>query len=176
MNGVLNTIAERSSIRAYTEERLTDVELRELLTAGLQAPTARNEQEIHFSVLSRDLAVLQEIEEVRACNYPVKPEKNFYYDAPTVIFVSGRTDFSWSTLDAGIAVENLAIAATSMGLGNLIIGCIRDVMEGEKKEYFHEKCQIPEGYEFKIAFAVGHADTEKAQHGIDYEKNVSIVK
>lgn len=175
MNGVLANISERSSIRAYTQEKLTESELKEILTAGLQAPTARNEQEIHFTVLQGGCEILQEIEDERDLLYPEKPEMNFYYDAPTVILVSGRSDFQWSSVDAGIAVENLALAATSLGLGSLIIGCIRPVFTGEKKSYFEKMCQFPEGNEFKIAFAVGHADTEKSQHNINFEKNVTML-
>lgn len=175
MNGVLSAIAERSSIRAYTDESLSETELEEIITAGLQAPTARNEQEIHFTILKNGNPILDEIEEERALLYPAKPDNNFFYNAPIVIFVSGRADFQWSSVDAGIAVENMAIAATSLGLGSLVIGCIRPVFEGEKGEYFRKACQFKDGYEFKIAFAVGHGDTEKAQHPISYEEHVTVL-
>lgn len=36
MNEVLKTIEERSSIRAYTNERLTDEEIKTLITAAMQ--------------------------------------------------------------------------------------------------------------------------------------------
>lgn len=65
MNPVLKTISERSSIRAYREENLKEEEINALLTAGLQAPTARNMQEIHISVLCGSHPVLAEIEEER---------------------------------------------------------------------------------------------------------------
>ena len=42
MNEVLKTIKERSSIRAYTDEKLTKEEINAVITAALQAPTARN--------------------------------------------------------------------------------------------------------------------------------------
>ena len=48
MNEVLKTISQRSSIRAYTAKKLTDAEIKALITAGLQAPTARNMQEVHI--------------------------------------------------------------------------------------------------------------------------------
>lgn len=44
MNEVLKTIKERSSIRAYTDEKLTKEEINAVITAALQAPTARNMQ------------------------------------------------------------------------------------------------------------------------------------
>ena len=53
---------------------------------------------------------------------------NFYYNAPTVLILSADKDFKWSKLDAGIAAQNIALAAQSMGLGSLIIGIIDDAM------------------------------------------------
>lgn len=41
MNEVLKTISQRSSIRAYTAKKLTDAEIKALITAGLQAPTGK---------------------------------------------------------------------------------------------------------------------------------------
>ena len=38
MNEVLKTIKERSSIRAYTDEKLTKEEINAVITAALQAP------------------------------------------------------------------------------------------------------------------------------------------
>lgn len=187
MNEVLKTISERSSIRAYTQEKLTQEQIEALVIAGLQAPTARNEQEVHISVIDGDHAILQEIEQAKreylasivpeaqreaVLNVPV----NFYYSAPTVFILSAKTDFAWSKLDAGIAVENMALAAKSMGLGSVIIGIIQGAMNSEKKEYFAKVCDFPEGYEYAIALAVGYPNTEKACHDIDMDANVSYIK
>ena len=62
MNHTLETIEKRSSTRGYTPEALSDTELEALLRAGLQAPTATNRQEIHFTVLKGDNPLLEEIE------------------------------------------------------------------------------------------------------------------
>ncbi len=50
MSNVTEVIKKRSSTRGYTDEPLTDEELNTLIHAGLQAPTAANKQEIHFTV------------------------------------------------------------------------------------------------------------------------------
>lgn len=187
MNPVLKTIAERSSIRAYKKENLKEEEINALLIAGLQAPTARNMQEIHISVLCGSHPVLAEIEAERrrlAMNRTDEKGKeviknnpnNFYYSAPHVFMLSADKDFYWSKLDSGICAENISLAAQSMGLGSLIIGIIREAMEGEKKDYFAEICRFPENYEFAVCVAVGHKDTEKTPHEIDMEKSVSFIK
>lgn len=62
MNKVIETIQKRSSTRGYTNEPLTNEELDILIHAGLQAPTAANKQEIHFTVLKGGDPILTELE------------------------------------------------------------------------------------------------------------------
>lgn len=176
MKDVLKAIAERSSVRGYTEEKLTQEELRTLVQAGLQAPTATNRQEIHISVLDGTNPLLKELEdEKNAQNNAANPPHNFYYEAPTVLILSADKNFKWSPVDAGIAVQSIALAAEGMGLGSLIIGCIRDAMRGEKRDYFAKAMDFPQDYEFEIAIALGHKAVEKTPHGIS-GKNVSYIE
>lgn len=185
-NEVLKTIAQRSSIRAYKSQKLTEEEIKQLVIAGLQAPTARNEQEVHISVLDGENPILSEIDaEKRRLAAEENPDrresilnapKNFYYDAPTVLMLSAKRDFAWSKLDAGICAQTVCLAAQSMGLGNLMIGIIHSAMEGEKKAYFAEACGIPKDYDFALCVAVGHSDTEKKPHEIDLENNVTYIR
>lgn len=173
---VADAIKTRSSTRGYTTEPLTEEELDALIHAGLQAPTAANRQEIHFTVLKGDHPLLQEIEDEKnrlrdLSNLP----HNFYYEAPTVVILSGDRNFRWSFLDAGIAVENMALMAEELGLGNLIIGCIFDALRGEKRAYFEEVLQFPENYEYEIAIAFGHKATEKKPHTYHAEAQVTYL-
>lgn len=175
-NQVLEIIEKRSSARAYSEEKPTQAELDAILEAGLQAPTGMNRKEIRFSVVDGDNPILAELdEEKRRLRGQEKQPHNFYYEAPVLIFLSAEDDFKWSKVDAGIAVQNMALAAESLGLGNLIIGCIYDALHGEKKDYFSQALQIPEGYSFEIALAVGHKTDNKTPHDYDYKEQVKIV-
>lgn len=176
MNEVLNAIAKRSSTRGYTAQKLTKEELDKLITAGLQAPTAANTQEIHITVLNGDNPILDELEELKnECMGLTNPQNNFYCGAPTVLILSADASFYWSKVDAGIAVENIAIAAEGMGLGSLIIGCIKDPLYGEKKEYFANALKFPEGYEFQVAIAIGHKAVSKEQHDFEPERQVTYI-
>jgi nitroreductase len=175
-NEVLETVRKRSSARAYNETSVTEEELNIILNAGLQAPTGMNKKEIHFSVVKGDNPFLEELdEEKRRLRGQEKQPHNFYYEAPVLIMLSAEDGFKWSVLDAGIAVENMALAAESIGLGNLIIGCVYDALNGEKKNYFSEKFDIPEGYSFQIALAVGHKTDNKTPHDYDFDSQVSYV-
>lgn len=176
MSNVIETIKKRSSTRGYTPEPLTDEELQTLIHAGLQAPTAANKQEIHFTVLKGDNPILAELEEEKNRLRDISsPEHNFYYEAPVVIILSADSSYKWSPLDAGIAVENMALVAQDLGLGNLIIGCIYDALRGEKKEYFSKALRFPEDYEYEIAIAFGHKAVTKEPHTYNADAQVTYL-
>ncbi len=187
MNEVLKAIAERSSIRSYKKDKLTAEQIKALVTAGLQAPTATNRQEIHISVLEGNHGLLKEIELEKRKIFAGKQEGkdreavlnapgNFYYDAPAVFIISVDKSFRWSHLDAGIAAENIHLAACSLGLGSVILGVIRDALGGEREEYFAKALGFPENYEFAIAVAAGYKNAEKPPHEYDVKNAVSYIK
>lgn len=186
MDEVLQTIAKRSSTRKFKAQPLTKEQIMQLVDAGLQAPTARNEQEVNICVIAGDSPLLQEIEEEKRAiilkNADEKAKEtiqnnpnNFYYSAPIVFILSADKDFRWSKVDAGICVENMALAAEAMGLGSLIIGSIYDALYGGKKAYFEQKLCFPDNHEYAIALAAGYKDMDKIPHEIDRDKNVNFI-
>lgn len=177
MNDVLRAIAERSSTRGYTKEKLTDEEMKTLLGAALQSPTATNRQEIFVTAVDGGAPVLGEIEaEMLRQAGKGAGAHNFYYEAPAVFILSGEANFRWTAVDAGIAAQSVALAAESMGLGSLIIGCIKGAMMGEREADFAKALRFPEGYAFQIAVAVGHKATEKTPHAVSFDDHVAFVK
>ncbi len=173
---VKDAIAKRSSTRGYLGAPLTDEEVKTIVEAGLQSPTAANRQEIHFSVLQGNVPVLAELEAEKNRLRNLAPgAHNFYYEAPAIIFLSGDASNKWSALDAGIAVQSMALAAEELGLGSLIIGCVYDALRGEKKDYFAKKLAFPEGYEYEIAIAFGKKAVTKEPHIYDAERQVTML-
>ncbi len=167
----LKTIDVRSSIRKYSDKDLPEDVVRTLVEAGLKAPTATNRREIHITVVKKDNPVQAEIQNDLNPN----AANSFFYNAPVTMYLSAEDAFHWSAVDAGIAVENIHLAATAMGLGSVILGCMRVVVNGDKKEEYAKKLAFPEGYSYKIAIAVGYPETTKIPHEIDYAKDVTIL-
>ena len=62
MTATIETMLARSSIRAYTDEKLTDEELVLLKKAALSAPTAMNRNDKRF-VFVTDGAVISKVEQ-----------------------------------------------------------------------------------------------------------------
>ncbi len=169
MNEVMKTISERRSIRAYDPAPIPEADLQAILTAALEAPSARNLQPWHFSVVT-NRALLDEFDAA------LDPEHSVTYKAPAVIFISAPIERSFfAKIDCGIAVQNMALTAWSLGYGNVILGAPRQVFIGGKGAYFNEKLDIPEGYEFIIGLAVGKALASKDAHEQHPEK-ISFIR
>ena len=179
-NEVLSAISARRSHRAYRPDPLSEEVLSAILQAGLEAPSATNRQPWHYSVV-RDAALLQEIHEeaqrVFMAGDTQKRSPRFqnadfqmFYHAPTVIFIFGEKEFGWTQVDCGIAVENMALAAESLGVGSVILGMPKAAFAGEKGDELRARLQCPEGYDFVIALAIGYATDTKDAHGLRPEK------
>jgi len=61
VNDVIKTMLERSSIRAYTDEKLTQEQISLLQNAALSAPTAMNAQDQRF-VFVTNAEIIAELE------------------------------------------------------------------------------------------------------------------
>ncbi|MBR5985074.1 MAG: nitroreductase, partial [Clostridia bacterium] len=177
---VLQTISNRRSHRAYFNEQLTEEALCFILRAGLEAPSARNRQPWHFSVV-QNAALLQEVHDEAAKvmgkgGSPrfADPGFQMFYRAPTAIFIFGDKENPWAQVDCGIAVENMAVAAEGLGVGSVILGLPKPAFGGEKAETLKAKLKCPDGYDFVIAIALGYASDTKEAHDLR-EENISRI-
>lgn len=127
-------IETRRSTRKYTERRVTEDQLREIIAAAIESPTWKNCQSWRFYCLCTEEAC----EAFRSACLPGKNYENAENAALIVTtFVKGRSGFSrdgsqdnevgdgWGFFDNGIATENIVLKAKDMGLDTLIMG-IRD--------------------------------------------------
>ena len=183
-NETLSLISARRSHRAYAPTPLTQEQIDALLKAAVESPSAVNRQPWHFTVV-RNQQLLDEInqavwEQMMKRNpekrSPRFADKDFhvFYHAPCVIVISGLPDFHYTPIDGGIAVENIALAAESMGLGSVILGMPRDAFLGDKADAFRKALHFPEGWDFVIAIAVGVPTDTKPAHEVK-EDRISFV-
>ena len=70
---LIEGILTRSSIRQYTDEKLSDDLIKKLLEAGMAAPSAGNQQAWHFVVIY-DRHILDEIQ-----TFPQPPRSQRYH-------------------------------------------------------------------------------------------------
>ena len=100
MTATIETMLTRSSIRAYTDEKLTDDELILLKKAALSAPTAMNRNDQRF-VFVTDGAVISKVEQEVIAGVKAKGDTVFLerilsrggkvaYDAPLLVIIFGK--------------------------------------------------------------------------------------
>lgn len=179
MNEVLETIKNRRSIRKYLPEQIKDEELDMMLEAAIYAPTGHNDQPWHFTVIQNKELIDEmsaESKKVMA-NLPVdwiakmgKAEHlHIFYNAPTVIVVSGKEDATSPLPDCCAAIQNILLAAECIDIGSCWIGLARFFFENEENI---GRLGIPEGYKPYHAISLGY----KASHNnIAPERNVNVV-
>jgi len=118
----LEAIFTRRSVRNFKHELISEENLKDLLKAGMQAPSARNEQPWHFIVID-DLELLHAIPEFH-------PYARMLMDAPLAILVCSDRKLetkraSWLQ-DCSAATQNILLAAHAKGLGAVWLGIFPD--------------------------------------------------
>jgi nitroreductase len=164
-NPVLKAIADRRSIRSYNDVKVSREQIDILLKAAQEAPSARNTQPWHFSVV-QDEAILKDIYEEAKKN--MKEEmSDIFHGARTAIFLSCDPVSRWARLDCGICVQTIALAAHSIGLGSVILGRPEAAFTSNRGAELNTLLNFPEGHAFAVAIAVGVPAGTKEAHPIE---------
>lgn len=181
-NATLETIYQRRSIRQFQDTPVDDALIRQILDAANQAPSAHNQQSWQFIVIRGEKKQqLAQLVSRRAADFPkasaaiLRMAARSLAGAPVVIGVKNtgsliahgsnlfqidkeRSFDFFRTMEiqsSAAAVENLLLAATSLGLGSVWLGILYlikdDVLAflGEEKGEF--MAVIPLGYPRKDA-------------------------
>ena len=157
---LVDVIRRRWSPFAYDPDREIDrTDLRTLLEAARWAPSARNDQPWRFIVLDRS------VPEIRAEADACLAEINVWAKrAPLLLVAAARTTYEqqahagkpneWAWYDAGAAVENLLLQATSIGIVGRQIGLF-------DRDKLRRLLGVPEGFDLPVIVALGyHGDPD----------------
>ena len=166
MNEVIQNILDRRSVRVYSDEQIKQDDLDLILQSGLYSPSACNIQPWHFTVvqnkeLIKELSVESKKEFADSDNEMFRKMANnesydIFYNAPTIIIVSGDKGNYTSETDCAAASENMILAAESLGIGTCWIGLVAFLFRSKKANEYIKKLQIPENYEPYYAITFGY--------------------
>lgn len=167
----LKSIQTRYSCRAFTDQMPENEALQKIAYAAVSAPSAMNRQPWQVIVL-KNQELIAELEAEGMKNLAALPDKSIYeriqsrggklyYNAPCMVIVTVAKDEAADScaelLDCGIVTENIALAATSLGIDTLICGLAALSFSGEKGREFKERLHFPDGYDLGIAVLLGYA-------------------
>ncbi len=113
----IETIRTRRVTRSFTDRQVELAQLLLVVDAGRHAMSARNLQPWQF-ILIRDRTVLREVGALCTTG-------PFVAEAPAAIVVlKDRSSKRWADVDCAQAVQNMANAAWSLGLGTCWVGTL----------------------------------------------------
>ena len=180
-NPVLDAIATRDSCRTFTPEPVSQADLETLALAAVSAPSSRGNAPWKIVVVT-DARLIQDISdsavallarhEPSAAEKFSAPSKNIFFGAPAVFVIATKRtwDYVSEELDAGLATQNLALAATSLGLGSLICGYATQAFRDLKStvaDTLYQRLGISREFEVTITVAVGHRGEPSTPHTPD---------
>ncbi len=155
---VLEAIRTRRSVRRFTDEPVADEDLLKILEAARWAPSWVNVQPWRFIVV-KDPGRKKALKETLL---PQNPAAKGFDQAPVLLVlvaergrsgmygdISATDKEDWYMFDLGIAAQNIALAAHSLGLGSVHVGALN-----------HKEAAkilgVPEGFEVVELIPIGH--------------------
>lgn len=168
-NVALENIMTRTSVRSYTADTISSNDIETLLKAAMAAPTAGNKQPWRYVVV-QNRATLDSI----GANFGSMKMATL---APLAILVCGDVDATFPgdgrdywIEDTSAAMENLLLAAHSIGLGAVWCGIYP---MPDRVAAFSEMFSLPENIKPMGIAMIGHPDgshTPKDKWNPDYVK------
>ncbi|MCL2099426.1 MAG: nitroreductase family protein [Oscillospiraceae bacterium] len=177
MNETLKTIAQRYSCRSYDGRMPEKSKLEAIAAAAVQSPSGMNRQPWQINVITNKafieemdaegMRILAESEDKTAYERFMNRGGKLYYNAPCMFLILKKPG---TDLDTGIVSENIALAASSLGLGNVICGMAGIAFGGPKGEDFKNRAGFTKDWEFGMSVLVGYENQPGASHEPDLSK------
>jgi len=132
----IEAIHTRRSIRRYTDKKISEEIIREILKAAMQAPSAGNQQPWQFVVID-DRNLLEKIPSIH-------PHAQMAREAQLAVLVCGDLGLEsikgYWVQDCSAATQNLLLAAHALGLGAVWCGVYP---REERVEEFRKLLELP---------------------------------
>ena len=166
MKETIKNIITRRSVKKYQDRDVAQELIEEIVKAGTYAPTGRNSQSpIIIAVTNkalRDKLSNLNLEIIRSKHLTTSSgEEDPFYGAPVAMVVLARKDVPTRVYDGSLVMENMMLAAHSLGLGSCWIHRAKEMFETEEGKALLLDLGITDEYEGIGNCIVGYA-TEDA--------------
>lgn len=157
MNEVIRNLLTRRSVRKFTDKKIEREALDILLKVALAAPSGMNKQTWQFTLVD-DTKKIQEL----ACAVGKALDRENYdiYKPAALIIPSNLRDSAWGMEDNACALENIFLAAHSLGIGSVWINQLRHCCDEAEVRTILTNWGIPEDHVVYGIAALGYQDGE----------------
>ncbi|MCR5564302.1 MAG: nitroreductase [Gammaproteobacteria bacterium] len=120
-NEVLKVIKERRSIRKFIKDKMpSENQIKSIVEAGLYAPSGRGTQcPIILAITNKEIR--DKLSKLNAEIAGMAPNSDPFYGAPVVLIVLVDKMYPLRVYDGSLVMQNLMLAAQSLGLGSIWI-------------------------------------------------------
>lgn len=123
MNKTIENIINRVSCRSYSDKKVPLGKLNQILEAGKYAPSGMNRQSCHILVI-RNKRIMEKLRTIATKEFGRDP----FYGANSICIVYGKKDEPLLIQDGSCILENMFIAARSLGIDSCWIHCVKDIV------------------------------------------------
>ena len=148
---MLEIMRSRRSVRRYTEEKISDEDLKKILSAALLAPSGHSKYPCEFIVVkNRDL-----LEKMSHCRKGVA--KMLEGAAAAVVVIADKNKSDTFVEDSCVAIMNMELLATSLGIGNCWIQIRNREAEDDtpSENYLRGLLNFPENFACQAILSLG---------------------
>lgn len=151
MNQTIENIISRRSIKKYTDQPVPMELIEEVVKAGTYAPSGMNKQSAKIIAVTnkemRDRLSRINLDIIigRGMN-PTSGHSDPFYGAPVVLVVLAKKEVGTNIYDGTLVMENMMIAANSLGLGSCWIHRAKETFETEEGKQILAELNIPDEY------------------------------
>ena len=156
MNEVLKAMKERRSVRAFKPDLPPKELLEQIAEAGIYAPSGRNSQSAIILAVTDPITRKKLMEANRAILG--REDGDPFYGAPVIFVVLRNKEVGTSIYDGSLVMENLMLAAHSLGLGSIWIHRAKEEFETDEYKTFLKDLGIEGDWEGVGHCAVGYVD------------------
>jgi nitroreductase len=154
MNATINDMITRRSVKKYLDKEVPHELLEEIVKAGTYAPSGMNRQpSVILAVTNK--ALISRLSRMNA--EVLGTDKDPFYGAPAVLVVLVDKSVNTRIYDGSLVMENLMLAAHSLGLGSCWIHRAKEMFESEEGKSILKELGLSEAYEGVGNCIVGYA-------------------
>lgn len=159
MNEVIQNIRSRRSVKKYKSNAVPQEIVDAITEAGTFAPSGLNKQSpIILQVTNK--TVRDKLSQINARVAGMPSGTDPFYNAPVVLVVLANKDVPTYVYDGSLVMENILLAAHSLGIGACWIHRAKETFETEEGKALLKELGIEGNYEGIGNCILGYADAE----------------
>ena len=157
MNEVIKNIEERRSIRKYKKDMIPKEIIEKVVETGTYAPSGMGMQSsIIIAITNENLR--DKLSKLNAKIMEVDTDP--FYGAPVVLVVLAKKNIPTHVYDGSLVMENLMLAASSLGIGSCWIHRAKEEFETDEGKEILKSLGIEDEYEGIGHCILGYKDEE----------------